>query len=47
MKLSEYTKYDGLGLATLVKNIEVTTKELALLAVQGIEKANPQINAVI
>jgi len=47
VKLSEYAKYDGLGLADLVKNREVTSKELALLAVQGIEKINPQINAVI
>lgn len=46
MKLSEYVKYDGLGLAELVKNKEVTPKELREAALQVIEKLNPKINAI-
>jgi amidase len=47
MNLSEYSNYDALGLAELVKAKEVTVKELALLAIEGIERVNPEINAVI
>ena len=47
MNLSEYANYDGLGLADLVHNKEVTAGELAELALAGVEKVNPHINAVI
>jgi len=47
MNLSEYARYDGLGLADLVRNKEVAAKELAELALAGVQKINPQINAVI
>ncbi|MFF5995006.1 amidase [Lysinibacillus sp. KU-BSD001] len=47
MNLQEYASYDGLGLAELVKNKQVTPKELVQLAIQGIEKVNPTINAVV
>jgi amidase len=47
MKLSEYSNYDGLGLAELVRKKEVKASELAELAFFGVEKVNPQINAVI
>lgn len=47
MNLKEYASYDGLGLAELVKRKEVTPEELAKLAVEGIEKVNPSINAVV
>ncbi len=47
MNLSEYSKYDALGLADLLRTKEITPKELALLAIEGIEKVNPEINAVI
>jgi amidase len=47
MDLTEYADYDGLGLAELIRNKEVTAGELAELALFGVQKINPQINAVI
>jgi len=47
MNLAEYPKYDGLGLAELVKRGEVTAKALGRLMLAAVEKVNPQINAVI
>jgi len=47
MNLSEYARYDGLGLADLIRNKEVTARDLAELALSGVQKINPQINAVI
>jgi len=47
MNLSEYARYDGLGLADLIRNKDVTARELAELALCGVQKINPQINAVI
>jgi amidase len=47
MNLSEYARYDGLGLADLIRNKEVTAKELAELVLAGVQKINPEINAVI
>jgi amidase len=44
---SEYDKYDGLGLAELVKKKEVKPSELVEEAISRIEKLNPQLNAVI
>ncbi|MGE7953278.1 amidase [Lysinibacillus xylanilyticus] len=46
MNLQEYASYDGIGLAELVKTKQVTPHELTKLALQGIEKVNPSINAV-
>jgi amidase len=45
--MSEFAAYDGLGLAELVKNKEVTPGELVEASIAQIEKLNPQINAVI
>ena len=47
MQLAEYARYDGLGLAELVRNKEVTAKELANLALAGVRALNPKLNAVI
>jgi amidase len=47
MNLQEYAQYDGIGLAKLVRTGQVTRGELAGLAVQAIDKLNPQLNAVI
>jgi amidase len=47
MKLYEYSRYDGLGLAELVKRKEVTPNELVALALTAIHQVNPKINAVI
>ena len=42
MQLAEYARYDGLGLAELVRNKEVTAKELANLALAGVRALNPK-----
>jgi amidase len=44
---SDYDKYDGLGLAELVRKKEVNPSELVEEAISRIEKLNPQLNAVI
>ena len=45
--LSEYTSYDGLGLADLVARKHVTPEELVAAALQAAEKVNPKLNAVL
>ncbi len=47
MKLAEYAKYDGLGLAELVVKKEVSSRELALTALEAIKAGNPVINAAV
>ncbi|MBD9561695.1 amidase [Pseudomonas sp. PDM09] len=47
MNLNEYVTYDGIGLAQLVATGEVTSAELAELAIAAVQRVNPQINAVI
>jgi amidase len=47
MDLEEYARYDGLGLAELVRKKEVRAGELGQLMLAGIDKVNPQINAVV
>ena len=47
MRLDEYAAHDGLGLAELVRKGEVTPRELGELALAGIAKVNPRLNAVI
>jgi amidase len=44
---SDYDKYDGLGLAELVRKKEVRPVELVEEAISRIEKLNPKVNAVI
>ncbi len=43
----EYDKFDGLGLAKLVRTRQVTPAELVEEAVSRIEACNPQLNAVV
>jgi amidase len=43
----DYDRYDGLGLAQLVRKHEVTPRELVEEAISRIERLNPQLNAVI
>jgi amidase len=43
----EYDRYDGLGLAELVRNGEVKPSELVEEAITRIEGLNPKLNAVI
>ncbi len=47
MDLREYSEQDALGLAGLVRSGEVTPKQLAELMLEGVEKVNSKINAVI
>ena len=47
MKLNEYIKYDGLGLAELIRNREVSATEVTDCARQAIDSVNPQINSII
>ena len=43
----EYHKYDGLGLAELVRSKQITQVELVEEAISRIEAHNPKINAVV
>jgi amidase len=45
--LAEFHKYDGLGLAELVRAKQVTALELVEEAISRIESRNPRINAVV
>lgn len=47
MKLSEFVSYDGIGLAQLIKNKEVSGDEIIQASIDSISRINPQINAVI
>lgn len=47
MNLHEYAALDGLGLAELVRERQVSPGELAAAALGAIERANGEINAVI
>jgi amidase len=47
MQREEYIRYDGLGLAELVRKKEVSPSELAELSIGLIEEKNPALNAVI
>jgi amidase len=45
--MDDYSNYDGVGLAALVRKGEVTPAELAEAAIERIEKHNPRLNAVV
>jgi amidase len=45
--MKDYERYDGLGLAELVRKRAVTAKELLVAAVERIEARNPAVNAVV
>ena len=47
MSFEEYGNYDGVGLAELVSNKQVSAKELLDEAIARTEKIDPQINAVV
>lgn len=47
MRLDEYAAQDGLGLAALLHQRDVSPRELAQLAFAAIEALNPRLNAVI
>lgn len=43
----DYARYDGLGLAALVRRGEVAPRELVEAAIAAIERVNPRLNAVV
>jgi len=43
----EYDRYDGLGMAELVRKKDISPADLYEEAISRIEKLNPQLNAVI
>ena len=45
--MDDYSEYDGVGLAELVRRGEVTPAELVEAAIARIERHNPAINAVV
>jgi len=47
MGFAEYSDFDGLGLAELVKKKKVKAAELVEAAIERIERHNPQLNAVV
>ena len=47
MSWSEWASHDAVGLAELVRKGEVTARELALQVAAGIERFNPELNAVL
>ncbi len=47
MKLTEYMSYDGLGLAELIRNKEVSDEEALACALQMADLLNPKINTII
>ena len=44
---ADYERYDGLGLASLVKDGSVSAAELLEAAIERVEERNPAINAVV
>lgn len=47
MIFAEYSQYDGLGLAELVRRNEVTPTDLVDSAIDAIERLNPEVNCVV
>src|ERR1700690_990048 len=47
MSLPEYSEYDGVGLAELVRKGEVSPAELVEAAIERIERHNGVLNAVV
>ena len=47
MTISEYSELDGLAMADLVKNKEVSALELVEEAIRRIEELHPTLNAVV
>ena len=47
MPIQDYSSYDGLGLAELVRRREVSASELVAAAIERVERHNPALNAVV
>lgn len=44
---ADYDQYDGVGLAKLVKNGDISSLEICEEAIRRIEQLNPKLNAII
>ena len=47
MNLVEYSHYDGLGLAEIIRKGDLSSTEAAELFIAAVNKVNPQINSVV
>jgi len=47
MAFAEYSEYDGLGLAELVRKRKIKPSELVEAAIERIERHNPKLNAIV
>ncbi|HZW21396.1 amidase [Noviherbaspirillum sp.] len=47
ISFDEYVRYDGLGLAELVRRGEVQQRELLDVAIRRADEANPKLNAIV
>lgn len=47
MNISEFSNYDGLGLAALVKSKLIKPEELVQFSIKAINELNPNLNAVV
>ena len=47
MIIDDYGDYDGLGLAQLVRDREVSAHDLVDTAIDAIERLNPDVNCVV
>jgi amidase len=47
LTMKEFSRYDAVGLGELVRRKEISPLELVESAIEGIEKCNPELNAVI
>lgn len=47
MNLQEYSSFDGLGLAELIRKKEITKSEVAACAIKAIQTINPKLNAIV
>lgn len=47
MIFAEYSRYDGMGLAELVRRGDVSPRDLVDSAIDAIERLNPEINCVV
>lgn len=47
MKIEEYIQYDAVGLSRLIKDKEVSAKEVVEAAIARLQEVNPDLNAVI
>ena len=47
MIIEQYSDYDGLGLAELVRRGEASPRDLVDSAVDAIERLNPELNCVV